>query len=184
MNFDEIIKVLRKGGIVTHPTDTCYGLACDPFNEEAVKKLYKLKGMPREKPLTWMVGSFAEARKIVNFSQKAIELASEGWPGALTLVVPGKLHMVNGEWQGLRVPGDDFTLELLKRWGGPLITTSANLSGEEAPYSAEKALKGDFVVDFGEIPRVKPSAVVKVVGEEVEVLREGEFFDKVTSYGI
>ena len=162
MDFEKILKVLREGGIVTHPTDTCYGLACDPRNEEAVSKLYDLKGMPREKPLTWMVESLPKAREIVGFSEKALELANEGWPGALTLVVEG---------QGLRVPSDEFTLGLLKRWGGPLITTSANLSGEEAPYSSDEALKGDYVVE-GEIPRVKPSRVLKIEGDEVETLRD------------
>ncbi|MBU1018396.1 MAG: L-threonylcarbamoyladenylate synthase [Patescibacteria group bacterium] len=163
MNWNKILTILQEGGIITHPTDTCYGLACDPFNEKAARELYELKGMPREKPLTWMVGSMGEAMAIKDFSQKAVMLASECWPGDLTLVIDG---------QGLRVPGDDFTLELLKRWGGPLITTSANLSGEEAPYSADQALSGDFLVDFGKIPRNKPSRVVRVEGDRVEVLRD------------
>ena len=132
-------------------------------------RLRELKGMSTTKPVTIMVGDMGQAQKLGVFNRKALELGSEGWPGDLTLV----LSRVDGEGTvGIRVPGDDFTLEMLRRWGGPLTTTSANLSGEEPPYSVSESVRGDFVVDFGEIAKNKPSRVVRVIGEDVEVIRE------------
>ena len=169
MDFNQIISVLKNGGVVTHPTDTCYGLACDPFNEDALRKLRALKGMPDDKPITIMVSDMGEAQKYGVFSRKAFEIGSEGWPGDLTLI----LSRVDGDGTvGIRVPGDDFTLEMLKRFGGPLTTTSANLHGEKPPYSAEESLKGDYVVDFGRIPENKPSRIVRVMGDSIEMIRE------------
>ncbi|KKT19341.1 MAG: Sua5/YciO/YrdC/YwlC family protein [Candidatus Peregrinibacteria bacterium GW2011_GWA2_43_8] len=119
-----------------------------------------------------MVYSLEDAQKYGVFSVKALELASRGWPGDLTLIVP----KVGGEGTvGIRIPGDDFTLEMLKRWGGPLTTTSANLSGGENPYSSDNALKGDYTVEAGKIPVRKPSTIMKIFGGKVEVIRCGEF---------
>ncbi|MFA6528452.1 MAG: L-threonylcarbamoyladenylate synthase [Candidatus Gracilibacteria bacterium] len=181
MNTDwrKIISVLKSGGVVTHPTDTCYGLACDIFNEKAVYKLYKLKQMPKDKPLSIIVGSLDQAREYGIFNEIALELAGRGWPGDLTLVlnrtdkVPVYLNR-GVDTIGIRVPGDKFTLEMLKMWGGPLSTTSANLSGGANPYSSGEALRGDYVVEVGHIPVKKPSTIVRVVGDKVEILRQGE----------
>lgn len=172
VEWKKIIRVLKNGGIVTHPTDTCYGLACDPFNRKAVERLYELKRMPKDKPVTIMVYSLEEAREYGVFNAKALELASRGWPGELTLVVP---KVADEGTIGIRIPGDDFTLEMLKRWDGPLITTSANLSGEKNPYSSMVALKGDYVVKAGKIPIRKPSTIMRVLGDKVEVVRQGGF---------
>ncbi|EKD63407.1 MAG: hypothetical protein ACD_51C00281G0004 [uncultured bacterium] len=180
INLDKIVEVLRNGGVVTHPTDTCYGLACDIFNQKAVDRLYELKQMPKNKPLSIIVGSLEEARKYGVFNDKALELAKKGWPGDLTLVlsrtseVPTYLN--NGiDTIGIRIPSDELTLEMLKRWGGPLSTTSANLSKGSNPYSSKDALKGDVVIDVGVIPCKKPSTIVSVVDGGISVLRQGEF---------
>lgn len=170
--WEKIMEVLRGGGVITHPTDTCYGLACDPLNKKAVDRLYALKKMPKNKPVTIMVYSLEDAREYGVFSAKALELASRGWPGDLTLIVP----KISDEGTiGIRIPGDDFTLEMLKRWNGPLTTTSANLSGGTSPYSSDVALIGDYAVLAGEIPFKKPSTIMKVLDGKVEIIRQGEF---------
>jgi len=172
MEWNKIIQVLREGGVVTHPTDTCYGLACDPLNKEAMTRFFELKGMPANKPVTIMVSDMGKAQQYGVFSKKAFEIGSEGWPGDLTLVL--SRHGSDGT-VGIRVPGDDFTLEMLNRWGGPLTTTSANLSGEKSPYSINDCVRGAYVVDVGPIPKREPSTVVQVIGDEVTVLRQGAF---------
>lgn len=182
MNIDwkRINSVLRSGGVITHPTDTCYGLACDIFNKKALDRLYALKRMPKDKPLSIIVGSLEVAREYGVFNQKALLLAEKGWPGDLTLVLKRTdkvpVYLNKGiDTVGIRVPGDKFTLEMLKRWGGPLSTTSANLSGEPNPYSSDVTVKGDYVVEAGRIPIKKPSTIVRVIDDGVEVLRRGEF---------
>lgn len=181
IDWRKIILVLKGGGVVTHPTDTCYGLACDIFNKKAIDRLYELKRMPKDKPLSIIVGSLEVAQEYGVFNKTALELAKRGWPGDLTLVLKrtGKVpaYLNNGiDTIGIRVPSDKFTLEMLKKWGWPLSTTSANLSGDENPYSSDKALKGGYVVGVGDIPVKKPSTIVKVVDDKVDVLRQGEFF--------
>ena len=84
------VEVLRNGGVVMHPTETCYGLAVDVFNEKALEKLYRLKGRDADKPLSILVDSVGMAQEYGLFSEKAGELARKYWPGALSIVVPRK----------------------------------------------------------------------------------------------
>jgi L-threonylcarbamoyladenylate synthase len=171
----EAVAVLRAGGVVMHPTETCYGFAVDVGNVGAMKKLYKLKGRDAGKPVSILVANLEMAKKYGEFSAKALELAEKYWPGPLTIVVPS-----GDKFVGIRCPNHEFSRELVKAFGGPITTTSANLSGESPLYKAETESFGelagevDLVIDGGGIPLNKPSTVVKVVGDEVEVLRQGE----------
>ena len=86
--FEKTLLVLRSGGVVMHPTETCYGLAVDVFNELALGKLYDVKSMSLDKPLSILVADLAMAGKFGVFSSMAIELAHRYWPGPLSIVVP------------------------------------------------------------------------------------------------
>ncbi len=88
--INEAVSVLLAGGVIAHATDTCYGFACDIFNEAALAKLYELKGMSFDKPVSILVSSLAEAEGYAEFSDSARVLAQQYWPGALTLVLPRK----------------------------------------------------------------------------------------------
>lgn len=172
---DEAVAVLRAGGVVMHPTETCYGFAVDVGNPVALEKLYKLKGRDAKKPVSIMVADLEMAKKYGEFSAKALELVEKYWPGPLTIIVPSGEKFV-----GIRCPDHEFSCDLVKAFGGPLTTTSANLSGENPLYEAEMESFGelaseiDLVVDGGKIPFHKPSTIVKVVGENVEIIREGD----------
>lgn len=177
------IKTLHLGQVVAHPTETCYGLAVDIFQKSAVERLYKLKKMPFSKPVSVLVESLDEAIRYGEFSEKAIELAKEYWPGPLTIIVPRKSSLpvwINPGMDsvGFRVSSNKKAKELQKAFGGPLTTTSANISGEASPYNVQEVLDQglvpDFVIDGGQLARQnQPSTIVKVDGAEVFVLREG-----------
>ncbi len=184
------ISVLRHGGVVLHSTETCYGLAADVFSERAVQKAYSLKDMSELKPVSIMVSSLDEAMKYGRFSEKALELAREYWPGPLTIVVPRTellpTFLNRGiSTVGIRCPDHEITQNLLHEFGGPLITTSANRTGESPAYDVETFLVGrdvdetegngvpDAIIDMGHIPEVEPSTIVEVVDDEVKVIREG-----------
>ena len=184
IDLQKAVEVIRRGGIVLHPTETCYGFAVDIFNEDALKKLYELKGRDAAKPISILVSNLEMAKKFGLFSEKAIELAEKYWPGPLTIVVPRSENLPRfwnpgGDFVGIRCSSDDFSLGLVKGLGGPVTTTSANLSGAAPLYSAdigvfgEKAELIDCVVDSGKIAKNEPSTVVRVVGDEVEILRQG-----------
>ncbi len=180
MNFEEAVKTLRSGGVVAHATETCYGLAADIFSRSAVWRLYEMKKMSLDKPVSILVSSLEEAQKYGEFSEKAKQLAEKYWPGALTIVVPRKALIP--EWInpgvstiGIRVSSNEVTKNLVEAFGGPITTTSANIHGLPQAYCVEDfgSLKPDFILDSGKIQSIPPSTIVEVVGESVRVLREG-----------
>jgi L-threonylcarbamoyladenylate synthase len=180
--MDEVVSVFRDGGLVMHPTETCYGLAVDVFNEEALKKLYKFKEMGFDKPVSILVDGFGMADEYGIFSDKAYELAERYWPGALSIVVPRKRSLPDFLNKGIetvsfRYSSDDFSNEMVKVLGKPVSTTSANKTGEPQLYKVDISGWGDeidLIVDGGELIDNKPSTIVKVEGDKVEVLRQGE----------
>lgn len=177
--------VLKNGGLVMHPTETCYGFAVDIFNKKALDKLYEVKGRDESKPLSILVDSFEMANKYGVFSEKAAKLAKKYWPGPLSIIVKRRKALPDFLNKGqesisIRFSSDSFCTEVVKSLGVPITTTSANVSGIEPLYEVnldqfkEKAEKIDLVVDGGKIQNNKPSTVVKLDGEKILILRQGE----------
>jgi len=184
MNSDSIslaAKAVRRGLLVVYPTDTVYGLGCDPLNHAAVRRLFEAKGR-ESKPVPVLCATAEKAEELVKFSRRASELSKEHWPGALTIVAPLRRPVApqltqGGELLGVRVPAHSGCLELLATCGGWLTGTSANRSGEPSARSAGEALDAlghdvDVVLDGGRLGGLE-STVVKVVGDEVTILRTG-----------
>ena len=173
---------MRRGGLVAYPTDTVYGLGCDPFNPKAVERLIRAKGREK-KPLPVLVDGLSSAERIAAISPKAKGLAQRFWPGPLTIVVPRKPSLPNivtfGEpTVGVRVPNLSDTIELIKLSGGVLIGTSANKSGAPPSRSADGVVKElgnevDVILDGGPSPIGVPSTVVDLSQEPPRILREG-----------
>jgi tRNA threonylcarbamoyl adenosine modification protein (Sua5/YciO/YrdC/YwlC family) len=176
------VAALRAGLVVGVPTDTVYGIAADPFQVEAVRSLFTIKGRPDEKPVSLLVPDLDAARELGSFGPLAEELASRHWPGALTLVVarnrslPDWVGDISTGTIGLRVPDHPVIDELLRR-AGPLAVTSANRSGEPAPLDDRRAreLLGEAVAVYlpGACPGGESSTVVDVTGPELRLLRRG-----------
>ncbi|MFA6024207.1 MAG: L-threonylcarbamoyladenylate synthase [Candidatus Gracilibacteria bacterium] len=178
----DAVKALHQGLVVAHATETCYGLAADIFQKVALEKLYSLKKMPRDKPVSVLVRDLEEAERYGEFSAVAIELALKYWPGPLTIIVPRKValpKLVNfgQSTVGFRVSSNKKTRQLLEAFGGPLTTTSANIHGQPQAYSVQEMLDQglvpDFVLDSGRIGENPPSTIVEVMGDEVRVVRQG-----------
>ncbi len=173
---------LRKGEVVAHPTETCYGLAVDIFQRNAVERLYKMKQMSLMKPVSILVSSLEQAQEYGEFSPKAIELAQKYWPGPFTIVVPRKAMLpiwINPgtETVGFRVSPNKKTRELLESFGGAVTTTSANVHGQPEAYTVKdflaQGLNPDYILDDGQLAANPPSTIVKVLGNEVELIRAG-----------
>jgi len=167
--------ILRKGGLVAFPTETVYGVAVSAELPEAVERLYELKNRPRNKPMTLMVASTTPVReRCSNIPRAAVDLMKRFWPGPLTLVLPDKA----GGLAGFRLPSHPLARGLVRAAGVPLYVPSANLSGNPAPTTAEDVLRDfpdelDMVIDGGPAQGGVASTVVKVVGDDVTVLRAG-----------
>ncbi len=182
MSIAEALAALRRGEIVGVPTDTLYGLAADPFRQDALDAIFDLKGRSGDKPLAILVASVEQGMRLASFSDRALELAERHWPGALTLVVP-RLATAP-EWLGhrgrrtvgLRCPDHPVALELLEA-AGPLAVTSANLSGHEAVLDEVEArdLFGDAVAVYleGRAPGGQASTIIDLTEPDPLTLREG-----------
>jgi len=186
LRFDEASiadasRIVREGGLIVYPTDTVYGLGCNPFDEAAVGRLFAVKRR-ESKPIPLMCESFETASRLVKFSPRATRLARNFWPGALTIVAPAlaelpfRIHQ--GERTlGVRVPGLALCRDLVMSCGGVLTGTSANLSGRGSCRSADEAEKElgnvvDLILDGGALVGSE-STVVRVTGARIEVLRQG-----------
>src|SRR2546427_1923179 len=174
-------KLVLGGGVIVYPTDTVYGLGCDPMNELAAERLFTIKRR-RGKPVPVLCNSFESASRLVRLSGVALRLAKEYWLGALTIVLPLRMELPELIHQGsetlaVRVPNSRRCLELIAACGGYLVGTSANKSGKPACRTAHEALRSigeevDLILDGGRLSE-KESTVVKVSGNRVELLRSG-----------
>jgi L-threonylcarbamoyladenylate synthase len=164
-------KMLRSGGVIAFPTDTVYGLGASVDDDLATRRIYQIKGRPTGMPLILMVAAESQLEGLVHVDSRAEAMMRQWWPGPLTLV----LHAIGGGTLGVRIPKHNVALELL-RHAGPLMTTSANLHGDDPMMSAAEAekLAGVMaVLDGGIAPGGTASSVLDLTGPEPHILREG-----------
>jgi L-threonylcarbamoyladenylate synthase len=176
------LEVLQAGGLVAFPTDTVYGVGTLAFNGKAVESIYAAKDRPIAKAIPILLGDWEDIEKVaISIPSTARKLASRFWPGPLTILVPKKPELPEGvsatATVGVRVPDHEVARALL-RAAGPMAVTSANISGEASPTTAEEVvaqLSGriQLIIDGGKTPGGIPSTVVDCSAEEIKVLREG-----------
>ena len=181
-NILETSQMVKKGGLVIFPTDTVYGLGCNPFNVEAVKRIFTVKG-ERKKPLPVLASDIDSVIKIVHLHEKARKVALKFWPGPLTLILPKKPTLpdvvtCNLDTVGVRIPQLDITTQLIRLSGGLLVGTSANKTGENPARTAreipEKLGKEvDIILDGGPTSFGKPSTIVDLTVKKPKILRKG-----------
>lgn len=176
---------LRGGGIVAFPTETVYGFGADAENEQAVHRIYELKGRDFAKPLSLHIADGAMAGRYAGaWPDRARTWAERYWPGPLTIVVPAaddapRGPLAGGTTVGLRCPDNGVTVALIRALGRAMAGTSANRSGEPAmsdPAEVREAFGGEpdvLVLDSDETPSGVASTVVEVTGDGARVLREG-----------
>jgi L-threonylcarbamoyladenylate synthase len=176
------LEILQLGGLVAFPTDTVYGVGALAFDGVAVKSIYAAKDRPLEKAIPVLIGDADDFAKVsIEIPEIALKLAARFWPGPLTLVVrkhPELPEAVSAETTvGVRIPDHPVALALL-RLVGPMAVTSANLSGQPSPSTAEEVFiqlggRIALILDGGKTPGGVPSTVVDCLGEAPQVLRIG-----------
>ena len=180
--MDAALGVLRAGGLVAFPTDTVYGIGALAFDEKAVQSIYEAKGRSDEKAIPVLLAGTAELDQVSHsLPRMARLLAEQFWPGPLTLVVPKVSRLPSAvsasDTVGVRVPDHPVALALLKR-SGPLAVTSANLSGQPSPCTAQDVLQQldgrvPLILDAGRTPGGIPSTVLDCTRAEPHILRAG-----------
>jgi len=177
-----VAKCLRDGGVIAYPTDTTYGIGCSIFNKKGIERIYRMKGRERNKPFSFICSSVSEVSQFAKVSNVAYKYLKRYLPGPYTFVLDATrdvpdLLLTRQKTVGIRIPANRICIDLVLALGNPIITTSANLSGEEPvgdPLVIESTFGNllDIVID-GDILLTDVSSVINLVGDVPEVLRTG-----------
>lgn len=181
----EVIEVLKNHGIIIFPTDTVYGIGCNCFSEKAIRKIFKDKSRPEQKPINVLTNNIEKIQKVAkNISEKEEEIIKKYMPGALTIILNKKEEVPSILTAGLntigvRIPNNKIALYILKNFEYPLATTSVNISGNMPGIELEDFLnefkdKVDIIIDGGKAEIGIASTIVRIdENEKVNILREG-----------
>lgn len=178
----QVVDKLKQGGVIAYPTDTTYGIGCDIFNKKGVKSIYQIKKRDARKPFSFICADLSDVSNYAQVSNFAFKIMKRHLPGPYTFVleatrvVPDSLT-TRQKTVGIRIPQNPIALAIVQELGHPLVTTSANVSGQDVyhdPLDIEDALghQLELVIDGG-ILRGDSSTVISLLGDQVEVLREG-----------
>ena len=183
--IEKAIKVMRNGGIILYPTDTIWGIGCDATREDAVEKIYKLKEREDRKSMLVVVSN---SEMIADYVQEVPSIAWELLDAAsdpLTIIYPGAINLANNlvspdESIGIRVCKSEFCKDLISKFKNPIVSTSANISGNAFPKSfqeIDKKIKNgvDHICDVPQIKlsQGKPSSIIKIgPGNEIKIIRK------------
>jgi L-threonylcarbamoyladenylate synthase len=187
-NIQTAVQTLVSGGVIAIPTETVYGLACDPRNAGAVNKIFTIKGRDDGKPVQLIASSFDQVQALADLTKPELEIAQKYWPGPLTLLIklkPGiKLAQQTCPNQtiGIRVTSSPITSAIVEAFGYPIAATSANRSGMSPAVSGIGVIRAfknhdnrpDFVLDVGAIDKNMPTTVASIDKDgKVTIYRQG-----------
>lgn len=177
-------EILEEGGIIIFPTDTVYAYGCDINDKRAIERLYQIKRIPKNKPLSFIFSDISEISQYVrNVSDTAFKIMKKAFPGPYTFIfqasklVP-KIAITNQKTIGVRIPDNNIALELVQTLGHPIMT--ASVSTKEGhyvidPIDLDKEYRNavDIILSCG--PKVSdPSTVVDFSGGDITIVRKGK----------
>lgn len=183
--LNKVKETLVRGRVIAYPTETFYGLGVDAFNEDAIKRVFDLKGREEGKPIPILVKDREMLLEVVEAIPPLAEDLIKGfWPGPLTIVfkarpiLPAILTGGTGK-VGVRVSSNPIAQRIVEAFGKPLTTTSANPSGQMPATTVQEVAdyfggRIDLIIDGGPLPGRLGSTVVDVTGEGLVIMREGE----------
>lgn len=180
--IDVVTQAIIDGKVIAFPTDTVYGLGVRYDNEDALNHLKQAKIRPESKPIPMMVSDLSQIEEVAYVNDTAKRLIQKFMPGAFTIVLKKKEEIADYVTNGLptiaiRMPDDDFVLEIMNRLGKAMLVSSANISAEHSCQNGEEVLEQlDGRIDgivMGESKSEIASTIVDATTEEVKILREG-----------
>ena len=178
----QVADILKQGGVIAYPTDTTYGIGSSIFSKRGIDRIYQLKHREKKKPFSFICADLSEVARYAKVSNYAFKILKRFLPGPYTFVLDASsivpdLLTTKQKTVGIRIPANRICLAIVMELGHPIVTTSANLSGEEPigdPYYIEDVLgkQLDMVIDGGVLsPDV--SSVISLIGDFPAVLRKG-----------
>ena len=192
MDIDKIVSVVDSGGLVITPTDTVYGIMGDSLDENVIRKVYSVKRRTFSKPLILLMSDVEMIKNYTSdISDVEWDLINHFLPGLVTIILKkndlvSPLITSNSDYVGIRIPNNSELVEIIKKLGRPVISTSANISDSDvitrADMISDELLSGiDYVYDGGEINSLS-STIIRVVDGKLVILRRGELADEIESY--
>ena len=192
MDIDKIVSVVDSGGLVITPTDTVYGIMGDSLDESVIRKVYSVKKRSFSKPLILLMSDVEMIKNYTSdISDVEWDLINHFLPGLVTIILKkndlvNPLITSNSDYVGIRIPDNSELVEIIKKLGRPVISTSANISDSDVitrvDMISDELLSGiDYVYDGGEINNLS-STIIRVVDGKLVILRRGELADEIESY--
>jgi tRNA threonylcarbamoyl adenosine modification protein (Sua5/YciO/YrdC/YwlC family) len=179
----KVVEILEKGGVIGYPTDTIYGVGCDLFNPEAIRKVHRLKKLDGKKPLSFICSDLKDISRYAYVSNYAYKTMKRLLPGPYTFILEAtklvpKIAMTKQKTVGIRIPDNKICLSLVRELGHPIISTSV-YKPDEGLYNDPTEIEErfgkqlDLVIDGGVIV-AEHSSIVDLTGEFPRVIREGK----------
>jgi len=179
--IEKASQIINQGGIAVFPTDTVYGIGCNPYNRDSVRKIYEIKSRDVSKPFPVLVYSEEIAERIAFFDEFSKKIAERFWPGPLTIILKLtdedlKESLNVKDKIAIRVPNHKCTLELLKKCNF-LVGTSANISGHSSFTNPDECFKNiqkyDVFINGGAIASKTESTIIETENGKIKMIREG-----------
>ena len=177
-----IVEALKNGEVVIYPTDTCYGMGADIFNKKAIGKIYRIKGIPKNRPFSFICADLSDISKYARVTDFAYRILKRYLPGPYTFILEGskqvpKMMLTRRKTAGIRIPDQPVCLEMVRLLGNPVISTTASVGDETFSDPREMAKRFGrqvaVIADSGIIVP-EPSSVISLVNDEPEILRKGK----------
>jgi len=180
-SIKEAVESIKNGGLVVYPTETSYGIGCDATNPTAVKKLYKIKGRGKTKPISIIVSDLKMISKYGEITDRVRHLVEKFMPGPLTIVIKKKkttLGFLSRGGIAFRISSHPVANVLVKDVGLPITATSANLSGAPPIYDVDEVVRTfksrvDMILDCGSLKGIAPSTIIDMRNGKLKIIREG-----------
>ena len=178
-----VVEVVEGGGVIGYPTDTIYGVGCDLFNQDAIRKIHRLKKLEEKKPLSFICSDLKDISRYALVSNYAYKMMKRLLPGPYTFVLKAtklvpKIAMTKQNTVGIRIPDNKICLTLVKELGHPIISTSVykpdeGLFNEPAEIEERFGKQLDLVIDGGVIV-AEHSSIIDLTGDSPKVIRKGK----------
>lgn len=178
----QVARSLQDGGVIAYPTDTTYGIGCSIFNKKGLERIYQVKQRDKRKPFSFICSDLAEVSRYARLTNMAFKAMKRCLPGPYTFVLEASrevpdLLTTRQKTVGIRIPDNRICMAIVQQLGAPIVTTSANLTGEEPvgdPFEIQRIFGNglDLVVDGG-LLTTDVSTVISMIGDRPEVLRQG-----------
>lgn len=180
--ISRVVEILKSDGVIAYPTDTTYGIGCSIFSRKGLDRIYQAKQRDRKKPFSFICSDLSEVARYARLTDMAFKILRRCLPGPYTFVLEASREVPNllttkQRTVGIRIPDNRICMAIVRELGSPIVTTSANLSGEEPfgdPIEIESIFgkRLDMVVDGGMLT-TDVSSVISLVGDTIEIIREG-----------